>query len=494
MFFLVDLSILYNSVLTCKIFSQDVVGGLGDVLLSHNLRGSMVFYGLEISSKEVVPHSIFCAIKGDRHDGHDFVDEAISMGAKCFLVDREDVFQKLSANADVCFVYVTNVVEAMGRMAAHRRRTTLEKCKVVAVTGSFGKTSVTQSLYLTLAKFCEVSAPIRSYNNKIGVPFTIMNASNSSSVLVLEMGTDSIGGISPLTKIGNPDIAIITGVYSAHLGCFGGDLRNTTLAKAEIFDGLKKDGVVILNEANTQFEELAKIAASKGIKNILRVGLKEKSHIYLTSVRLAPFFTLDCEAFIFNPKGSETVPFTVNSFGTEPALNFLFVIAVVKLFRFDIRVAAKVFPKIPIIVGRGNVEEAYLNNKKVTIVNSAYNSSPEALKMSIRALGEIKALDDRYGRSVCIIGDMKELGDEAGAIHDAVAQEILDNNIDFVCTVGELSKRIYDSLPEEKRGSHFDSSKSLGQNIKNLLRNNDIVLFKASHSVGLEEALDKLYK
>ncbi|QED23388.1 UDP-N-acetylmuramoyl-tripeptide--D-alanyl-D-alanine ligase [Candidatus Deianiraea vastatrix] len=443
-----------------------------------------------IDSRNAVSGAIFFAFKGEFSDGANFIQHAMRNGATCIITDRipEELEQKISYSP-VCVLLVDDVLSAMHKLAILVRSKIT--AKVICVTGSIGKTTTKEMIGEVLSNFFSVSTSAGNKNNHIGMPLSLLNADPMSNIIVLEIGMNHVGEIRLLTQIAKPDIAIITTVAPAHVGNFE-SVQQIAEAKAEIFEGMKPEGIAILNQDNEHFPFLVAAAKKCGVKTIVGLGLKEKSPIYIDDYRVEfnkSTFKLICKT----STGVEETKCSVATISYHISYNTIFMFALAKLLRLDLEEVKKHVAKFKGVQGRGNIETISSAGKKITIINDSYNASPESMKSGIQIL---MALSDQNpdSRIVCVLGDMLELGEFSQKYHEETADHILQHpRITKVFAVGKEMKHLYNKLPKEMQAGIFETSEVAKRPVRDALLDGDIVLFKGSRSLKLELIIEKLF-
>ena len=444
-----------------------------------------------IDSRNCKNNSLFIAIKGENNDGHKFIESAFENGAVCAICEYiPENLKKNNEYKKYNIILVDNSIKALQDLAIYQRNRL--NAKVIGITGNIGKTSVKENIKSVLSGFYKTYATGGNYNNNIGLPLVLANTPIDTEMLILEMGTNHIGEIEFLTKIAKPDIAIITTIVPAHIGNFG-SIENIVKAKAEIFKGLSKNGIVILNEENEYFEDLKKIAINEGVieSNIKTIGVKN-SDVFIKNYSFNDNYTTKYDVCI---ERDNIFHCEVNGLSYSKAFNTLFAIEIANIFGLDFKKVAEIIKNIQIVNGRGNIENIEYKGKKIKIINDCYNSSPMALKSAIETLGIIKTqIEEKQekNRVVAIIGDMLELGEFSQKYHLQIAEEVLKNNIDNVILVGEESKIAFDKLKDDFNKFYFNTTDELLKNIDNIIQNEDIILLKASHGLHFEKIIDYL--
>ena len=458
------------------------------ILLNNNKEIHKVVF----DSRECVENTLFFAIKGDNGDGHDYIDNAIQNGA-CFVICEKinNDLKTLIETKKINVICVENSITALQQLAIfHRNRL---KSKVIGITGNIGKTTTREMLSTTLSHFYKIFAPNKNYNNHIGLPLTICNTPKDTEILILEMGMNHIGELDLLTKIAKPDIAVITPIASVHIGNFK-DIDEVIKAKAEILNGLKSDGYLILDADNTiAFEKLYQIAKNKGLENITTIG--KKGDFGVNNIEYNKNFTTTYDVLCTKSNtGKQIINCTINGLVAHNPHNSLFAFAVADILKLNLETFAQQLKKFHIVEGRGNIEELIFKSntaiKNITLINDCYNSSPEALKSSILTLSKIKQIKQNK-RSIAIIGDMLELGSQSQEFHKSIVPIIENNNINLVITIGNESKIITNILKHNNNIEplHFETTEDFILNIDNIINNDDIILLKASHSMHFDKII-----
>ncbi len=440
-----------------------------------------------IDDREAKENSLFIAIKGENNDGHKYIRQAIENGA-VFIVcehlnDEEKDFLKQKG---IGYAVVKNSIEALKDIAIFQRNRL--KAKVIGITGNVGKTTTRLMLFSVFSKFFKTFTASKNYNNHIGLPLTICNTPLDTEVLILEMGMNHTGEIDYLTKIACPDVAIITNITNAHLGNFK-NVSEIVEAKAEIFNGLEKNGFVCLNESNEYFLNLLEIAKSKGIGNILKVGGKN-SNVFVVEYEFTDNFTTKYKVHC----NREIVDCEIQDYKFANVENSLFVFAVAENLGIKPQKVAECLRKFSAVEGRGNIEDIKTKEgKTIKIINDCYNSSPEALKASIRALGVLKEKNkDKNKRIIAIVGDMLELGEKSKQLHEEIADVLVENKINYIVLIGEESRAIFENLPDDVEKLFFQKTEDFENEIENFTKDGDVLLFKASHSFHFDKLIQKL--
>ncbi len=438
--------------------------------------------GVSIDTRTIEPGDLFVALKAVR-DGHDFVAQALASGAGAALVSR--VPDGVPDTAPLLIVDdVLTGLEALG--CAARSRT---KAKVVAVTGSVGKTSTKEMLRTVLGAQGKVHAAEKSYNNHWGVPLTLARMPRDVDFAVIEIGMNHPGEISPLAKMARPDVAMITIIAPAHLAAFDG-IEGIAREKAAIFDGLEPGGSAVIN-GDLDVSPLLDAAATERAKTVIRFGEADINDHRLSSVSIRDTCTV-----AQGVAGEEPVLFKVMAPGRHFATNAMGVLGVVTALDLDLAMAITALGQWSAGAGRGAREIIYLDavdpNLSVELIDDAYNSNPASLSASLEVLAA--ATPKGAGRRVAYLGDMAELGGTEIALHQKIADLDAMENIDRVHCVGPLMRSLWEALPADKQGRHCATSDEMAATVAQDMGAADVVLVKGSLSMKMARVVDAIRK
>lgn len=424
-----------------------------------------------IDSRKVEDGSLFAAFVGERVDGHDYADQAVRAGAVAVLAQRP---------VGVPSIVVEDVQTALGALARHvvqRLGATL-----VALTGSAGKTSTKDLIAQVLRSKAPTVFTPGSLNNEIGLPLTALTATEETRFLVLEMGARGIGHIAYLTDLTPPKIGLVLNVGTAHIGEFGGR-EQIAQAKGELVEALPADGAAILNAD----DPLVRAMASRTKAKVLLFGESGEADVRAENVRLMdsgqPAFMLH------TPSGASEV--TMRLYGEHHVSNALAAAAVAhELGMSATEIATALSEAGSLSRWRMEVTE---RPDGVTIVNDAYNANPESMRAALRALAAM----GKGRRTWAVLGKMAELGDEALAEHDAVGRLAVRLNVGKLVAVGGreaswLQLGAYNEGSWGEESVHVSDAQAAVDLLRSELRPGDVVLVKASRSVGLESVAQAL--
>jgi len=422
------------------------------------------FIRVNTDSRSTKVGDCFFAIIGENFDGHDYINNAFDKGASCAVVSRDiDV-------GSHCLLKVNNTIKALGDFAASFRKQ--NSFKVVAITGSVGKTTVRQIVHHVLSQHYSVHQAPKNFNNNIGLPLTLLGADTKDQIVIAEVGTNHPGEIAALTKIALPDIAVLTNVYPAHLEGLG-DINAIKKEKLSIAQGLSPGGILIINSAVEPPAELS-------VKT-LTFSTSDAANFRAHNISLdGPIsrFAID-RTDIYLP-----LP------GIGNIENALAAWAVCS--QFDIKIddfaqAVKTLSAVP-------MRTELLQIGTITVLNDCYNANPASMKNALDILAELGKKEKR--RTVFICGDMAELGSQSNQLHADIGAAVAQTEVKMLLTVGESAKIIADAANNaanyDLQTNSFPDTLSSCNNLQKFIKDSDIVLVKGSRTNKLEMAVKKL--
>ena len=422
--------------------------------------------GLSIDTRSIGKGEAFFAIKGDNRDGHDFVEAALKAGAGLAVVARAQA----ERFPDAPLLLVDDVLDALRALArASRARM---QAKVIAVTGSVGKTSTKEALLLALAADGETHASAASYNNHWGVPLSLARCPQGAKYAVFEIGMNHAGEITPLTKLVRPHVAIVTTIAPVHLEFFG-TLEKIADAKAEIFLGVEPGGAAVLNRDNAQYARLEKAAKAAGVSRIVSFGEQAKADAQLLRVSLQPDSST-VEASILG----QPVTYKLGAPGRHLVVNSLAVLAAAVLAGADLALAALALTHLRPAPGRGTRATLRVPGGNALLIDESYNANPASMAAAIALLGQ--APIGQRGRRIAVLGDMLELGPAGAELHRALAAPLQDASVDLVFCSGPLMHALWEALPSNRRGGYADSAAALEPAVLEAIHGGDVVMVKGS--------------
>nr|WP_228497610.1 UDP-N-acetylmuramoyl-tripeptide--D-alanyl-D-alanine ligase [Frigoribacterium sp. VKM Ac-1396] len=431
---------------------------------------------VETDSRLVTPGSIFFALRGEVTDGHLFVEAATAAGAALVVAERE-------VEIDVPLVVVDDGVVALSRLAAavveHVRR--LGRLKVVGVTGSNGKTSTKNMLRAVLSDVAPTVAPEGSFNNHVGAPISMLRIDEATEYLVVEMGASGPGEIARLVEIARPDTGVVLKVGLAHAGGFGG-IEGTRAAKSEMVTDLPATGTAVLNADDDRVAGMASVTAAR----VVTFGQGPTADYRASDVDVSASGT----SFTFEHAGTSR-HVSLRILGEHHVMNALAALTVVGEWGVDLDRAVSVLEGVT-RAERWRMEVLDAPGG-VTVVNDAYNASPDSVAAALKTLAQITGPDRR---SVAVLGEMAELGEFARDEHDRVGRLVVRLNVRQLVVVGHEARHIHMAAGLE--GS-WDGESVLVDTIdeaydllQGSLRAGDVVLVKSSKSAGLRLLGDRL--
>ncbi|MCC9309792.1 UDP-N-acetylmuramoyl-tripeptide--D-alanyl-D-alanine ligase [Kitasatospora sp. RB6PN24] len=425
-----------------------------------------------IDSRQAEPGALFVALPGSRTDGHRFAVPAVAAGAVGVLADRP---------VGVPAVVVPEVLPALAQLA-RAAAGRLTDAVVVALTGSAGKTSTKDLLAQLLPTLGRTVATPLSYNNEIGLPLTVLRADAETRYLLLEMGASRAGHIAKLTGIAPPRVGLVLNVGTAHVGEFGGSKQAIATAKGELVEALPADGLAVLNADDPYVMSMAPRTAAQ----VLTFG-RSGGDVRFGAVDLdesgRPSFNL-------TDQHGEVAPVRLALYGAHQVANATGAAAVALGLGVPLDQVAELLSKAqPLTPGRMQVLE---RPDGVTVVNDAFNANPDSVAAALTALA---AMARGRRRTVAVLGEMAELGEQSGGHHEEVGRLVAAAKIDSLIAVGEREAEL---IHRQARAAGVASTLvpdavAALEVLRELLRPGDLVLLKGSHDTGLAETAEQLY-
>jgi UDP-N-acetylmuramoyl-tripeptide--D-alanyl-D-alanine ligase len=436
------------------------------------------FGGVSIDSRTVTTGDIFVAIKGDAMDGHDFVPAAIAKGAAIAIVSR--IHENWSEDLPLLLVDDPLLaLERLGRAARARSH-----ARIIAVTGSVGKTSTKEMLRIALAASGETHASAASFNNHWGVPLTLSRFPTTAGFGVFEIGMNHAGEITPLVGMVRPHVAIVTTVAASHLGHFK-SLDEIADAKAEIFSGVVAGGYAVINRDTPYFDRLKSAALAQGIISVIGFGRHPEAEVRLEGLALRP----DC-CCITAQILDEKIIYKLGVPGEHMALNSLAVLAAAKLVGADLARAALALSEAKPAKGRGGQIKLQMLDGELLLLDESYNANPASVSAALALLSNLKPT--KNGRRIAVLGDMLELGDFGPDLHRTLSHDIERHGIDRVYVAGPLMQNLWDVLPAGKQGAYAPVSAAIVSDLIGDLRAGDCVMIKGSLGSKMGPIVDAL--
>ena len=424
-----------------------------------------------INSKKIRKNDIFFAIKGKNKDGNHYLNEAFKKGASLAVVNRLNSSEKINKQ-----IKVKDTLKFLSKVSTIVRRNS--PSKIIAITGSCGKTSLKELLAKTLNKFSKISYSPKSYNNKYGVPLSLFNLNPKHKYGVFEVGMDKKGEIDFLTKIIKPDIGIITNISYAHAKNFK-NIKQIALAKSEIIKNINKGGALVLN-ADDKFFKLHKKIALRLKLNVYSFSMNKKNtNINLNSIKkIGNKFKVTV-----NIEKQKKFFFTSSNFESN-IKNLLATITIFLIIDKIKNLHKNIFYDFYTPEGRGDITKLKVKKKNIYLIDESYNSNPLSLRSAIKNFNSMK---NKNSKKHLILGDMLELGKHSKKQHLEISKIINSSSIDSINVFGKHIKETYDNIYRSKKGLIFKKTSEIINLIKNNLNNNDYIMIKGSNSTGLNK-------
>jgi UDP-N-acetylmuramoyl-tripeptide--D-alanyl-D-alanine ligase len=415
--------------------------------------------GVSIDSRSIEAGDLFVALAGVR-DGHDFVPGALERGAAGALVTRSGLGPS---------VVVDDTFTALERLGV-AARDRAPQVRRGAVTGSVGKTSVTQAIRLGLQMAGRAHSSVKSYNNHIGVPLTLARMPRDTERAVFEIGMNHADEITPLSRMVRPHAVAITTVGPVHTENFADGEQGVARAKAEIFAGLEPGGVAVLNADNAWFDFLAAEARKAGAE-VRSFGAGENC-----DARLIDFQAAQGHAVVQARLHGKALDFPILQTGRHWGPNSMAVLLMLEALGVDLDASLGALGAFEPLAGRGAEKAVELEGGAFVLIDESYNANPISMASAIATLGARKA-----GRRIVALTDMLELGPEAANFHAQLASPLERAEVDLVYCAGPLMKSLWDALPPTRRGGYAESAAALAPQLARAVEPGDVVMVKGSN-------------
>lgn len=420
--------------------------------------------GVAFDSREVGAGDLFLALKGESTDGHRFLDQAFAQGAAGAVVSDA------TAYPNVAVADTTAALNALG--AASRARTT---AKIIGVTGSVGKTGTKEALFAALDRVDPGCAhrSVKSYNNHTGVPLSLARMPREARYGVLEMGMNHAGELAELTRLVRPHVAIVTAIAPAHLGFFDsvGDIAD---AKGEIFQGLQPGGTAIV-PFDSPYRERLIAAAEPYATRIVTFGLGEGADVRAMEMMRTPAGG----TFVLSRIGDKELSFTMSQPGDHWVSNGMAILAAVDAVGGDLELAGLALAELGGLAGRGARLSVPVGNGTALVIDESYNANPSSMRATLAVLAR------EPGRRVAVLGEMRELGAHADALHAELADPIVEAGVSCAILVGESMAPLAAALEGRIDFVHVADAAAAKARLESTLRADDAVLIKGSNGVRL---------
>jgi len=446
------------------------------------VRGAWACHGVSIDTRSLRAGDLFVALRAVR-DGHDYVAEAFAKGAAAALVSH--VPRGVAKSAPLLLVEdVQDALRALGKAARAR-----SKARVVAITGSAGKTSTKEMLYRILSRQGRAHASYASYNNHWGVPLSLARMPKDTEFAVFELGMNRPGEISPLARLVRPHVALITTVGAAHLQAFA-DIAAIAREKAAIFDGLDSAGVAVVNADIATADVLTKRARQQGARVCLFGTCADPAGWVLQDVVQTGFgYRAKVRA------GGVPTTVLIASSGRHFVMNGVAALAAATALGADRAKAVRDLQQWAPQAGRGARQTIQLDPRTpeavLDLIDDSYNANPASVAAGLAMLAA--ASPRREGHRIAFLGDMKELGAQEHRLHRQLAELGAMQAVDVVHTVGPCMRHLHDALPAHRRGQWCETSQQMAASACRLVNAGDCVLIKGSLSVNMACVVQALH-
>lgn len=415
-----------------------------------------------IDSRQAEKGSLFVAIKGERTDGHLYINKAFELGAVCAVSEK-----RLDIAEDTPYILVHSSEQAIKDIAEYYR-SLFDNIEIIGITGSVGKTSTKEMISAVLSQDYVVHKTQGNFNNELGVPLTLLSMPEDTEVAVIEMGISDFGEMTRLSKMVRPTVCLITNIGCCHLENLG-DRDGVLKAKTEMFNYKADDALIFVNGDDDKLSTILNVTAT--------YGLNESNDYYAVNIQNSGDNSVRCTLCFGDTKLEAEIP----ALGSYMVANALAATAVAEAFNMTDENIVKGILSYTTVGSRANL----VNTGTIKIIDDCYNANPTSVKAAIDTLCNMK------GRKVAVLGDMKELGEKELELHAEVGRYAAEKGIDVIVTVGGLAKSISGNAVGVE-SYHFDTVEQANEEIDAILHMNDIVLVKASHSMHFEKIVDFL--
>ena len=431
------------------------------------------FHGLSIDSRVLKKNNLFLTIKGKNNDGLKFIPKALKKGAR-YIISSKKIKRFKSK-----LIRVDNETKFLNDFALKKRN--FSSAKIIAITGSAGKTSLKNLSKKLLQNFQETFCSPKSYNNHFGVPLSLSNLKTKYKYCILEVGMSKAGEINLLTKLIRPHIAIITNIGEAHIENFN-NLKGIAKAKGEIINNVENGGTVILNRDDKYFNYLQKKTKKKNLK-ILTFGFNKKSNIYPVNIKKN-----DKKIKLRVKTSKYILDFEIKNINIY---NVLSSIALMEELGLNLIKAVKYYKNFQPSEGRGKIHNVKRYKKSFKLIDESYNANPLSVKNAINNFKSIKKVNFK---KYLLLGDMLELGEKSDNLHKDISKVINSSDIDKVFIKGNKTLFTYKNINKNKRGNIFQQEEDLDFTLNKIIANNDYLMVKGSNATGLNNFTKKIIK
>ncbi len=436
--------------------------------------------GISIDSRSLNRGDAFFAIKGETMDGHDYATAAVKAGAAVLVVAEGKLpgLGRLTAP----MIVVPDVLVALEKAGIAARART--QAKIIAVTGSVGKTTTKEALRHVLSTVGRVHASDKSFNNHWGVPLTLARMPADTDFGVFEIGMNHENEIRPLVKMVRPHVAIVTMIAPAHLGHFN-SMDDIARAKAEIFEGIEPNGYALLNRDDQRWKLLEKLARDAGVQHIVGFGENARAQFRLMKHEL-----LADHSDISVKIGGKEMDARIGAPGRHMVQNVLAVLGAARLTGADLPKVVAALADLSAGQGRGRQHRLDVGSGNFTLIDESYNANPASMKAAIELLDATPISTD--GRRIAVLGDMLELGSHSAKLHAGLAAILSESHTDIVLMAGPHMKNLADVLKGDIKTEYRANADELKPILLDAIRPGDVVMIKSSKGIGFSKLVDAL--
>ena len=427
------------------------------------LKTNQKFNLIKIDSRNVKKGNLFVAIKGKNKDGHKFVQSAFRNGAVSAIITKKIAIKKNT-------IKVKNALNFLNSFAIIKRN--LTNAKIIAITGSSGKTTLKTLLSKVLNNYGHTYHSPKSYNNHYGVPLSLSNMKLNEQYCVFELGMSKKGEINTLAKMVKPDIGIITNIGEAHLENFT-SINEIAKAKSELINNISSGGYIVLNYDDKYYTFLKKIALDRKLK-VISFGYSKKADVRFIYLK---------KNFIIVKYKNKNFKLYLNDHKKINILNLLCSFAILSILKLDYKEIIKKNEFFNSIEGRGKLYRIKRHNKIFNLIDESYNANPSSTSTAIEAFSKIKTNNKKY----FILGDMLELGKKTKNYHKLISKQINNSNVDKAFTYGKNTLTTFKHLKKDKKGNILQNLNDFDFLMKDFIKNNDYIMIKGSNASGVKK-------
>lgn len=450
--------------------SEEVARALSPVVMS----GPFEATGVTFDSREVGRGDIFFALSGETTDGHAFVAEALSRGAAAAVVSHD------VPGAAGNLIRVTDTMAALVDLGrAGRARS---DARIASITGSVGKTSTKDALRLILSAQAPTSASAASFNNHVGVPISLARLPREARYGVFEIGMNHPGEIEPLARQVEAHVGVVTNVEAAHIGHMGSE-EAIADEKACLFAGMREGAVAVLNRDNRHYERLVRHARNFGVGRIISFGRHDAAQARLIGCRLQDSGS-DVEALIHGRR----IEYRLGAAGEHWVLNSIAALAAVEALGVDVGKAAVSLAEVKALPGRGARRRLRFGSGTIELLDESYNANPASVRAMLAVLARTEPAPG--GRRVLVLGDMRELGEQADTYHASLAQAVAASGSAQVFLCGPHMEALWHELAAAQKGVHRPDSGALAKDVVAAVRAGDVLAIKGSLGSNMKVIVD----